>query len=251
MIKKKPEGKEWETFVELWYVHDHEEKILLAQGYGVTYETAKHWISESGATRKQVEPTMTITVPELLALRPSVHLDFVSFAIETSNLNADFSILLTACIKPYGQPAIVFRSDDYPEWETERDNDKPITEAIAGELKKHAIVIGHYGQRFDIPFLRAKMVKHHLEPLPPMFGIDTWRIAKNNFKVSSRRLQNLGNYFDLGEKHAVEGRLWMKAAYSGSREAMDEVVEHNIQDIKILEQLTCISFAYLKSIPRL
>jgi len=251
--RKKPEGEVWDSFVNNWYTLDHFGKVHLAGEFGVTYETAKHWISESGSTRKQVkdEPKMTVTIPELLSIRPSVHLDFVCFDIETSNLNADFSILLSACIKPYGQEAIVFRADDYPTWEKDRDNDKLITIAIANELRKHAIVIGHYSQRFDVPFFRAKMVKHGLEPLPPMFGIDTWRIAKNNFKVSSRRLATLTNYFDLGLKHPVEGRLWMKAAYSGSREAMDEIVEHNKLDVSLLEQLSCISFPYLRSIPKL
>jgi len=252
MKRKKPEGSEWEDFVNEWYRRDHDGKVALASGYDVSYETARHWISDAGSTRKQVkEPTMTVTVPELLDMRPSVNLDFVCFDLETSNLNADFSILLSAAIKPYGQESIVFRADDYPEWEKNRDNDYAITKAIANELRKHAIVVGHYSQRFDIPFLRAKMVKHGLEPLPQMFGIDTWRIAKTNFKVSSRRLKNMSTYFDLGEKHPVDGKLWMRAAYSGSREAMDEIVAHNILDVELLEQLTCIIFPYLKSVPKL
>jgi len=252
--KKRPEGQEWEDFIKGWQSSGHAGKVFLAKTYGVTYDTAKHWISNAGEgdTRKQVkEPTMVISVPELLALRPSVNLDFVCFDIETSNLNADFSILLTACIKPYGQETIVFRADSYPEWEHERANDYKITKAIAEELRKHAIVIGHFGSGFDVPFMRAKMVKHGLEPLPQMFGIDSWRIAKNNFKVSSRSLKNLAQFFDIGEKEPVEGGLWMKAAYNGSREAMDRVVAHNIRDVEVLERLACISFPFLKSIPRL
>lgn len=251
--KKKPEGQAWENFVDKWYDMDHDGKVLLAGYYNVTYETAKHWISESGSTRKQErrEPRMTVTIPELLAMRPSVNLDFACFDIETSNLKADFSILLTACIKPYGQDAIVFRADNYPEWETERANDYQITKAIAEELRKHAIVVGHFSSGFDVPYLRAKMTKHGLEPLPQMFGIDSWRIAKNNFQVSSRRLKNLASYFDLGEKELVEGSLWMEAAYGGDKDAMDRIVEHNIRDVEILERLACISFPYLRSIPRL
>ena len=123
---------------------------------------------------------MTVTVPELLTMNPAVQLDFVCFDLETSNLNADFSILLTAAIKPFGKEAIVFRADNYPEWTVDRANDSKITRDIAQELRKHAIVIGHYSQKFDLPYFRAKMVKHGIEPLPLMFGIDTWRIAKNN-----------------------------------------------------------------------
>ena len=220
----------------------------------VTYDTAKHWRSEGEVpTRKHVneEPRMTVTTPELLAMNPAVNLDFVCFDLETSNLKADFSVLLAACIKPFGQESIVFRADDYPEWEHYRADDSKITRDIAKELRKHAIVIGHYSQKFDLPYLRAKMVKHNLEPLPPMFGIDTWRIAKNNFQVSSRRLQNLVRFFDVGAKGQVEGGLWMSAAYDGSREAMDEIVKHNIVDVEVLEKLACISFPYLKSIPKL
>jgi hypothetical protein len=84
-----------------------------------------------------------------------------------------------------------------------------------------------------------------------MFGIDTWQIAKKNFKVSTRRLKGLGEFFDIGEKDPVEGNLWMEAAYNGSREAMDRIVAHNIRDVELLERLACISFPYLKSIPRL
>ncbi len=252
-IKKKPEGKQWESFVDSWYNLDHDGKLALIIPLGVTYETAKHWISESGSTRKHVkeEPRMTVTVPELLAMRPSVNLDFVCFDIETSNLKADFSIFMVACIKLYEQEAIVFRVDNYPEWTVDRANDSKITRDIAKELRKHAIVIGHYSQRFDLPYFRAKMVKHGLEPLPPMFGIDTWRIAKNNFQVSSRRLQNLVRFFDIGEKGQVDGALWMDAAYNGSKEALDEIVTHCIKDVEVLEKLACISFPYLRSIPKL
>jgi len=251
--KKKPGGGEWDAFVQSWYEADHEGKVRLAYDHDVSYETCRHWMSDSGSTRKQVkaEPSMRVTVPELLSMRPSVNLDFVCFDIETSNLQADFSVLLTACIKPYGRDSIVFRADNYPEWTNDRANDYQITKAIAEELRRHAIVIGHYSSKFDIPFLRAKMTKHSLEPLPQMFGIDSWRIAKNNFQVQSRRLKNLAEFFDIGEKETVEGPLWMDAAYNGDKEAMDKIVQHNIKDVEILERLACISFPYLRSIPRL
>jgi len=222
----------------------------MCQRAGITYDTGKHRYSDAPVELKN-KPRMQVSATELLEMPSRVHLDFVCFDIETSNLNADFSILLSACIKPYGQDAIVFRADDYPTWADNRDDDAGITRDISIELRKHAIVVGHYSQRFDIPYFRAKMMKHGLEPLPPMFGIDTWRIAKNNFKVSSRRLDNLLNYFDLGAKHGVTGRLWMKAAYTNSREAMNEIVEHNIADVVLLEKLMCRSFPYVRSIPRL
>jgi uncharacterized protein YprB with RNaseH-like and TPR domain len=255
VARKKPEGELWAEFVRKWHEIDHVGKLSLCKMFGVTYDGAKHWISDAGEATKKVEkedqPKMVMVIEELLGSKPAVNLDFVCFDIETSNLDADFSILLSAAIKPYGCSPIVFRADSYPEWTTKRNDDHRIVADIANELRRHAIVVGHYSQKFDIPFLRAKMAKHGIEPLPQMFGIDTWRIAKNNFKVTRRSLQNLVYFFDIGEKGGVEGNLWMDAAYAGSTEAMDEIVKHNIVDTEILEKLACISFPYLRSIPRL
>lgn len=251
--RKKPIGQEWDDFVERWDASNHEGKLALAADYEVTYDSAKHWRSE-GATNPigngETKP-MRMSVEDLLKTRPAVNLDFCSFDVETSNLTADFSILLSAVIKPFGCPPIVFRADDYPAWIANRANDRQIVEDIVAELRKHAIIVSHYGSKFDIRYLRAKMVHHGLEPLPPMFGVDSWRIAKDNFQVSSRRLKNLGTYFNIGEKEPVDGALWMEAAYGGNREAMDRIVSHNIVDCEVLEKLAAITFPLLKSIPKL
>lgn len=252
--RKKPTGQELEKFLEAWRKADHAGKLVLIAPYNVSYDTAKHWVSEEGAGEPQPEPeipAMRVSLEELLGIKPGVHLDFCSFDIETSNLQADFSILMSAVIKPYGCPPIVFRADSYPSWYRNRANDKEIVRDVAEELEKHAIIIAHYGSKFDIPFMRAKMVKHGMAPLSPKYALDTWRIAKNNFQVSSRRLQNLVHFFDIGEKGSVDGTLWMEAAYNGSKEALDKIVEHNIIDCEVLEKLGCISFMYTKSIPRM
>lgn len=252
--RRKLTKEELKELAQEYHSTDHEGKRRLATQYGYTLDTLKHKISDAGLGQpkaKAPEPHNYLTQTELLDTRPSVHLDFVSFDLETSNLSADFSIVLTACIKPYGLAPVCFRADDYPTWTTNRSDDKQIVQGIADELRKHAIVMTHYGTRFDTPFLRAKMVKYALEPLPPMFAIDSWRIAKDNFAVSSRRLKNLAAYFDIGDKEGVEGGLWMSAAYSGNSSALDKIMEHNVKDVEILEKLACLSFPYLKFIRRL
>uniref|UniRef100_A0A6H1ZKE3 Putative RNase_H superfamily protein n=1 Tax=viral metagenome TaxID=1070528 RepID=A0A6H1ZKE3_9ZZZZ len=256
MKRLKPEGEEFiRTFCADWDKANRPEKDIIATKYGVTYGTACNWRSQAATHYpfpKVEEPRpFRMRAEDILGSRPSVNLDFVSFDLETSNLQADFSILLSAVIKPFGQEPMVYRADSYPQWENNRANDYGIVKDISDELRCHAIIITHYGERFDIPYLRAKMNYHALPILPQMFGVDTWRIARSNFKVSSRRLQNLVKYFDIGEKGGVEGGLWMDAAYSGNREAMDEIVKHNIIDCEVLEKLACITFPLLKSVKRL
>lgn len=85
-------------------------------------------------------------VKEIRLAKPQRLLDIVSFDIETTNLTADFSVLLCACLKPFGKKAMVFRGDEYNEnWATDRADDRAIVRAIADELSKHAIIVTHYG----------------------------------------------------------------------------------------------------------
>lgn len=260
MQRRKPEDNELTKWCQEWDLSTHVEKLILCDSFGITYDTGKHWRSETNipkvlpvvekAVRDEGEE-MNLAVGEILALQPRIHLDFVSFDIETTNLTADFSILLSACIKPYGKDPIVFRADNYPEWVENRANDGSICHDITTELSKHAIIVTHYGTGFDIPYIRAKMAKYGLPPLPPMFGVDTYSIAKRNFRLSRRRLAALAEYFELGKKEGVEGGLWLEASLSGNKEAMDKIVAHNIQDCVILEKLAAISYPYLKSIRKL
>ena len=254
--RKKPTGKEWIELESRYHSSKHEEKLDLARKHGVTYDTLKHWVAEKDTTPLLVEEVpedaIIIDLEEFFENEPAVKLDFCSFDLETTNLTADFSVMLCACLKPFGETPVVFRADDYnPNWATQRMDDKELTKAIATELAKHAIIVTHYGSGFDIPYLRAKMVYHRLPPLPPMFGIDTYRIAKANFRVSSRRLKNLCRYFELGQKSEVEGGLWMKAGMDGDIDALDAIVAHNIQDVLLLEKLAALSFPYLKGIRKL
>ena len=260
--RKKPVGEDLIAFCKDWDEASHAEKQAMCKELGITYDTGKHVRSEADIPKASILVTPKVedfsevegladTIGEILCLHSKTKLDFCMFDLETSNLKADFSVLLCACIKPYRQPAIVFRADDYPEWKDKRQDDSKIVKAISEELSRHAIIIGHYSSKFDIPYLRAKAVKYHLPPLPPMFGIDTYYIAKGAFCVSSRRLENLTRYFELGKKVGVEGGLWMEAAMSGSRVAMDAIVEHCVADVDILEKLAEVSFPYLRSIKRL
>lgn len=259
MTESKPSiAEEWQAWCEIWDAAGHKGKMALATIHGISYDSARHWRSDCGIPilerqgKLMEEPKMIISNAELMGLSPEVRLDFVMFDIETSGFDADWDILLSACIKPYGQDTIVFRADNYPEWMENRADDRKITMAIAAELRKHAIVVGHYSEKFDVKFIRAKMFRHGLEPLPPMFAIDTWRIAKNNFKVSNRRMKSLSIFGQIPmPKEEPSGDRWMRASFGGDKDAMDKIVQHNIDDVLMLEKLASISFPYLKSIPRM
>jgi len=253
----KPRGEELKKFIALWNVNNHVGKLALCDKYSIKYDTARHWVCAGVEAELEEAPVedASLEMPEfgreILAMKSAVNLDFVTFDIETTNLTADFSIMLCACIKPFGGMPVVFRGDDYPAWVTKKSDDSGIITDVANELRKHAIIVTHYGSGFDVPYMQAKMIKYGLPALPPMFGVDTYRIAKSNMRVASRRLQSLCNYLEIGVKSPVEGNLWLKAAMEGRREDIDAIVEHNIVDCEVLERLASVLFPYLRSIKRL
>src|SRR5271165_5589788 len=82
-----------------------------------------------------------------------------TFDIETSSLNADFGVLLCGVIKPSGEPPKIFRLDKLSkQWRTKRSFDKPVVEAFANELSQYDILAGHNQVRFDLNFLRTRML---------------------------------------------------------------------------------------------
>ncbi len=83
-VKKRPEGEELEKFIEEWYASNHKDKVALAWRYDLTYDSAKHIISEGGHTRKQVkdEPSFLLESPRVnVPLRLNTGSNMVTFAI--------------------------------------------------------------------------------------------------------------------------------------------------------------------------
>ena len=77
--RKKPQGQEWDVFVDKWYSLNHTGKVALSWDNEVSYETAKHWVSESGSTRKTPPPSPSApplesrnNTPTLLSTKPGI-----------------------------------------------------------------------------------------------------------------------------------------------------------------------------------
>jgi len=84
--RKKPMGDKWTDFVLQWQNSDHAGKVKLAESYGVTYDTAKHHISEGRTDRvvskKVVKPYFKTEEPcSNLPLRLNTGSNLVTFAI--------------------------------------------------------------------------------------------------------------------------------------------------------------------------
>lgn len=161
--------------------------------------------------------------------------------LETSNLDADYGIILTWCIKPLGSSDIIYDVITVDDIKKGRngDEDKRVTRTCIEAMSNFDKVIGYYSKRFDLPYLRARALHMNLDF--PFYGsikhIDVYDIIRNRFKMSRKR-QELACRFLLGhtDKTHFDGSVWRDAA-RGDKKALGEVLQHNKYDVTDLEQL--------------
>ncbi len=180
---------------------------------------------------------------------PPPPIPIATFDIETSNLNADFGIILCCVIKPaHSKKAIVLRGDEYPTWKTKRSNDCALVQDIAAELEKYSVLIAHNGLRFDLPFIRTRQLRFGKKPLPEIKIVDPVLIARNKLRLSGNSLRRVTEHVGCAGKTEVHGHQWLEAALDGSRKAMNYIVDHCVADVEILETLASQIAPYVKQI---
>ena len=123
------------------------------------------------------------------------------------------------------------------------EDDSGLLEHLWKLLDEADIVVAHNADRFDIPKINTRFLKHNMSPPSPYKVIDTLKIAKRHFKVSSNRLDYLGDFLDVGRKVHHEGfDLWV-GCMKGDPASWKTMGTYNVGDITLLEQV------YLKLAP--
>lgn len=168
-----------------------------------------------------------------------------AFDLETTNLSADFGVVLCGVVKPAEGRPKVFRADRLNKrWATTRSDDSAVVAAIVQELSQYDIWIAHNGNRFDVPFLRTRLAKWNMEALPSKKLIDPVFLARNKLRMSWNSLEALAKFLGVNSKTEVSGDQWLQAALDGSRRAMQYIVEHCVQDVLVLEKIIKALKAY-------
>jgi len=155
--------------------------------------------------------------------------------IETSNLKANFGIVLCWCI---------LAEDDtlYQDWLTKKDvlsgdEDKRVISTCIDTMRSFDRVCGHYSTYFDIPFLRSRAIIHGLD-FPKhgeLYHTDVWRMAKKSLCLHSNRQDVVAESLQGKTiKTRISHPAW-RQAMMGNEDAVMEVVEHcncDVQDLK-------------------
>jgi uncharacterized protein YprB with RNaseH-like and TPR domain len=161
------------------------------------------------------------------------------FDIETSNLDANFGIVLCYCIKTPDGDILGRKLTKEECLNTKKSPDIYLMKELIKDLNKFDILYGYYSTKFDIPFIRSRCVSNNIDF--PVFGSikhkDIYYIIKNKFKLNRNSLEvacrelvgtTLKNHFD--------GNMW-RHAVQGNEKALEFIFDHCKRDVIDLELL--------------
>lgn len=118
-------------------------------------------------------------------------------------------------------------------------NDLKLAKLAQKLISESDLVIAHNLDRFDMPVMKGRMLVHDLDPPPQPRGIDTLKIARRHFKLTSNKLEHLANVLNLPIKKMVTRKfdgmtLWTESL-KGNKAALAEMREYNKRDVEVLE----------------
>lgn len=130
-------------------------------------------------------------------------------------------------------------------------DDKRLTKGIWNLLDQADIVIAHNGDKFDLRSLNTRFLYHGFNNPSPYQSIDTLKHARKQLRVSSNRLDYIGQFFDIGRKLEHTGFDLWSGFLKGDKDSMKLMLDYNKQDVKLLEDVYLKLRPFIKPHPNL
>ena len=172
------------------------------------------------------------------------------FDIETSNLHADFGIMLSYAIKVEGKRKIYANVID-PEDLRNGTLDKNLVKQCIDDLFEFDEIVTFRGSVFDLPFVRSRALYWGFEF--PKYGYmkhkDVYYMVRNRLRLHRNRLEDACRLLGIKGKTHLDGATWTKAL-TGDKKALAYVLDHNKRDVIILEKLYHVLEPYVRETRR-
>jgi DNA polymerase elongation subunit (family B) len=125
--------------------------------------------------------------------------------------------------------------------------DKKMLKEFAKVVAKADEVIGHNGDRFDIPWLRTRCLYHRI-PFPTYVrSLDTLKKVRSMFNFQSNKLDYIASFLGFGHKIDTGGmELWDDIILRNDKNAMKKMIEYCDHDVVLLEDVYRTIQSYIK-----
>lgn len=96
-------------------------------------------------------------------------------------------------------------------------------------------LVAHYGDKFDMPWIRTRCLFHRLNALPWYKTIDTKAWASKNFYFNSNQLDYISKYLGGKGKIKTSYSLWKDILLNNCPKALKKMIAYNKRDVIELE----------------
>lgn len=120
------------------------------------------------------------------------------------------------------------------------EDDSKICELAWSLINEADVVVGHNSDRFDLKKLNTRFLKHDMQPMAKKMSVDTLKIAKKYFKITSNKLDYIAKFLNLEgkklSKKYSQQEMW-NGCCDGVRDCFIENEKYNIQDIIVTQNV--------------
>lgn len=120
------------------------------------------------------------------------------------------------------------------QWDSKQDDKKLLQEFVKVANQADELV-GHNGDRFDLPWIRTRCLLHGIQIMPEYTTIDTLKVARSRFKFNSNRLDYISKFMGRKGKIQTSFELWKDITLKNCKRSMAEMVRYCKQDVLELE----------------
>lgn len=121
-------------------------------------------------------------------------------------------------------------------WDKNQD-DKKMLETFIKVANEANELVGHNGDKYDLPWIRTRCLVHNIEFFPNYTTIDTLKQSRSKFRFNSNRLDYIANFLQVGEKMETSFDLWKDIMVNNDKDALSKMIEYCKQDVIILEKI--------------
>lgn len=161
--------------------------------------------------------------------------------IETSNLDANYGIIITYCILDDKTGEILEGIIDINDVR-KGIFDKNLCKQLIKDINKFDVIKGYWSTGFDVPYMRARCLKWKLQfPIyKTLQHKDIYYMVRRLLKLNRNSLEVATKHLGIKGKNHVHGDQWMEALLcDGERQkkALDYIIDHNRKDVVITRKL--------------
>jgi len=129
-------------------------------------------------------------------------------------------------------------------WDAKQDDAKLLKKfvKVLGEADE---IVGHNIDKFDIKEFRTRCISAGVLMFPKYRTLDTCTKARKYFNFPSNRLDDIGNFLNVGRKIDVDHSLWDKIIQNKCKKSLHKMIKYCEQDVLLTEEVFTALMPYI------